>query len=204
MSVRVRTVFATALDIAAGHGLTYAGAEIAYSQAKLAEAQSHIDNALIRLDACKNFALKGAHSVCYRIADMRRYWLNVRRNGEPFDDSAFRARQSPLDYLAWHAWAARYAAQSRLWAAYRLDKEGDAARAKELLRRNLEAFEGRPDLAASSDRRFVALSRAGLAVVEHGEAGAHAWLDFLKLKWSGEWLEPLPSREPAVIWAGCA
>jgi hypothetical protein len=195
---------ATALDIAERHGLTYAAAEIAYSQAKLAEVQSNIDNALIRLDACKKFALAGAHFVCYRIADMRQYWLNVRRKGESFDYSAFRARQSPLDFLAWHAWAARYAGQSRLWAAYRLGKQGDGARAKALLRRNLEAFEERPDLATSSDRRFVALSRAGLAVVEDGEAGARAWLDFLKLNWSGAWLEPLPSREPAAIWAGCA
>ena len=204
LKLTAHQVLATALALAEKHSLTYAAAEIAYSQAKLAEAQSHIDNALIRLDACKKFAREGAHSVCYRIADVRRYWLNVRLKGEPFDYGAFRARQSPLDFLTWHAWAARYAGQSRLWAAYRLGKEGDTARAKALLRHNLEAFEGRPDLATSSDRRFVALSRAGLAVFEDGEAVAHAWLDFLKLKWAGTWLEPLPSREPAAIWAGCA
>src|SRR5262249_42315603 len=161
--------------------------EIAYSQAKLAETQSQssIANALIRLDACKKLALEGGHFVCYRIADMRRYWLSVRRNGEPFDYSAFRARQSPLDFLGWHAWAGRYAGQSRLWAAHQLGIMGDTARSKALLQHNLDAFEGRPDIATSSDRRFVGLSRAGLAVVD----SADAWQDFLKLEWSDAWLK---------------
>lgn len=194
----------TALKIAVKHELKELAAEVAYSQAKLAEAQSRFDNALVRLQACKIFAREGGHSVCHRIADMRLYWVNVRGKGEPFDYSAFRARQTPLDFLTWHAWAARYAGQSRLWAAYRLCKDGNKADAKALLWRNLEAFEGRPDLAGSSDRRFVALSRAGLAVVENREIDSHAWADFLKLEWSGAWLEPLPSREPAAIWAGCA
>jgi len=196
-----------ALRLAERHDLASVAAEIAYSQAKLAEAQSHLDNALTRLDACKTLALRGAHFVCYRIADMRRYWLNVRFKSEAFDYAAFRARQSPLDFLSWHAWAARYAGQSRLWAAYRLckdGKDGDAARAAALLRRNLEAFESRPDLATSSDRRFVALSRAGLAVVEGGEEGARIWGAFLNLEWSGAWLEQSPSREPKAIWASCS
>lgn len=48
-----------ALKVAKLHDLTYIGAEVLYSQAKLAEAQSQFNNALIRLDICKNWALAG-------------------------------------------------------------------------------------------------------------------------------------------------
>lgn len=85
----------------------------------------------------------------------------------------------------------------------RLSKGGDVQRSIALLRQNLEAFEGRSDLAESSDRRFVALSRAGLAVIDGGAETARPWQDFLSLSWSAEWLEYAPAREPAAVWAEC-
>jgi hypothetical protein len=73
-----------------------------------------------------------------------------------FDFALFTARLRKLEVLESHAWAKRYAAQSRLWAARELDRSGDQAGMRVLLDRNIISFGPLQHLVSNSDRRDAA------------------------------------------------
>jgi hypothetical protein len=111
---------------------------------------------------------------------MRLFWLAVRHEGSPYDHALFTARLRKLEFLESHAWAKRYAAQARVWAAQELDRAGDPVGMRALLMRNITSFEPLERLSSNADRRFVALSYAGLASSEAGE-NLESWTRFRSL-----------------------
>ena len=117
-----------------------------YSAAKLDEQQGDWPVARNHLAASAVSARIAGHAVCLRIAEMREFWLGVRHEGAEFEYGLFAARARQLEFLESHAWARRYAAQSRLWAARELERSGDRAGMRELLRRNIDSFELAPEI----------------------------------------------------------
>ena len=196
-----------AADVALRHGLGALGAEALYSAAKLDEFEHDWAAARDHLSAAVDRARSAGHTVCHRIAEMRAFWLSVRHEAKHFDFPLFMARLRKLEFLEWHAWARRYAAQSRLWAAHELDKLGDPAGMRVLLGRNIASFEPLRSLPSESDRRFVALSYAGLASTEAASGGGEArdpesWTRFRALDWAPAWIEAHGATDFSQFWRG--
>ena len=184
------------------------GAEALYSPAKLDETEGEWPAARDHLEQTIGRARSVGHVVCQRIAEMRVFWLGVCHQSVAFDYSLFAARLRKLEFLESHAWARRYAAQSRLWAAHVFDRAGDLAGMKDLLRRNIAAFEPIEVMSSSADRRFVALAFAGLANTEAAgganAANVESWTKFKALAWAPEWIEQHGATDPSRYWQGDA
>jgi hypothetical protein len=198
-----------AAQVAQRHDLAALGAEALYSAAKLDESESDWAAARDHLTACADRARAAGHSVCLRIAEMRSFWLGVRHEGVAFDYVLFAVRLRKLEFLESHAWARRYAAQSRLWAAHELDRTGDQDGMRRLLQRNIESFEPLRTLTSNADRRSVALSHAGLASSEAAATSGAArdqesWKRFNALDWAPGWIERHGASDPSEYWQGDA
>jgi hypothetical protein len=198
-----------AAQVAQRHALGALGAEALYSAAKLDESQGDWAAARDHLAATIERARSAGHAVCLRIAEMRAFWLGVRHGGEVFDNALFTARLRKLVFLESHAWARRYAGQSRLWAAHELDRSGDQAGMRSVLAQNIASFEPLRALSSNSDRRIVALSHAGLATSEAAARGGEArdqesWTRFGALDWATAWIEQRGAGDPSEYWRGDA
>lgn len=196
-----------AAEIARGHKFEALWAEVLYSTAKLDEVESDPAAARDHLAETVRHARAAGHVVCQRIAEMREFWFGVRHDGERFDHALFTARLRKLEFLQSHAWARRYAAQSRLWAAHALDRSGDRAGVRALLERNIATFEPLRTLSSNADRRFVALGHAGLASIEEAAGGGAAqeqksWTQFKALDWAPAWIEERSAADPLKYWRG--
>jgi tetratricopeptide (TPR) repeat protein len=198
-----------AAQVARHHELVALEAEALYSTAKLDEFEGDVAAARDHLSATVERARPAGHAVCLRIAEMRLFWLNVHYGDEVFDHALFMARLRKLEFLESHAWARRYAAQSRLWGAHELDRAGDNAGIRRLLDRNVASFGPLQALSSNADRRLVALSHAGLANTEAAQAGGDArnqesWKRFRTLDWAPAWIENYGADDPFEIWRGDA
>jgi hypothetical protein len=198
-----------AAEVAQRNHLGALGAEALYSTAKLDEVESDWAAARDHLVATAERARSAGHAVCLRIAEMRMFWLGVRHEHEPFDYAIFSVRLRRLEFLESHAWARRYAAQSRLWAAHELDRAGDQLGMRSLLQRTIESFEPLRTLSSNADRRSVALSHAGLATSEAAATGGVArdqesWQRFNALDWVLDWIEQYRVNDPSEYWRGDA
>ncbi len=200
--VAAETLLAEALDLAEHHVLIGVDAEVAYSMAKLAEVRGDggawSREAVSRLSKCARLAKAAGHHVLLRIAELRRFRLQVQVGDRSLDADIFRALVRPLDYLGWHAWAVRYAGQARLWAARRIADVADVPGAIGLLRCNVLALAGRPALSGTSDRANLARTFAGLAVLD---SVGGAWTEFQRLDWAPSWLNEHGSPSPESIWS---
>jgi hypothetical protein len=87
-----------------------------------------------------------------------------------WDEATYRAYQLPLDFLDWHLWGVRYAAQCRLRGARRLITAGANYAARASLRRTRDIFSARAILSGKSDRATRARAAAGLAALGEQEA----------------------------------
>jgi hypothetical protein len=180
-------------------------AEAMYSAAKLDEGDKDWAAARDHLAATIESARSSGHAVCLRIAEMRVFWLNVHHEDGAFDFALFTARLRKLEVLESHAWAKRYAAQSRLWAARELDRSEDQAGMRVLLDRNIISFGPLQHLASNSDRRFIALSYAGLAFSEAATAQGEgidqeSWKVFMALDWAPKWVKDNNTDKPSEYW----
>jgi len=198
-----------AAQVAQRHALGALGAEALYSAAKLDESEGDWAAARDHLAATVERARLAGHPVCLCIAEMRRFWLGVRHEGAGYDHALFMARSRKLEFLESHAWARRYAAQSRLWAALELERAGDQAGMRSLLGRNIASFEPLRALSSNADRRLVALSHAGLATSEAASRGGKArdqesWTRFRALDWATGWIEQRGAGDPSEYWRGGA
>ncbi len=180
-------------------------AEVAYSMAKLMEVRTDgagwSGEAVSYLRRCAELAKTARHHVLLRIAQLRLFRLQVRLGDRAFDAEVFRSFVQPLEYLGWHAWAARYAGQARLWATRRLAEGGDVAGAIGLLRRNVLALAGQHALDGTSDRANLARTFAGLALLQ--PAGGH-WAEFQRIEWAPSWLEEHGRPSLEGIWSEVA
>jgi hypothetical protein len=207
--VEARSHLVRAAGLARKHQLLALKAEALYSTAKLDECERDWQGARAHLEEAAESSRAAGHFVCLRIAEMRTFWLGVRHQGLAFDHALFVTRLRKLEFLQSHAWARRYAAQSRLWAAHLLDAAGDLSGVRVLLARNIAAFEPLTALSSNADRRLVALSQAGLAKCEaaasDGEARlAEGWTRFKMLGWAADWIMRQGADNPAEYWQGDA
>jgi hypothetical protein len=185
---------------AQGARLPALAAEVKYSQSKLVE-RNDPASAIQVLDICIQLAMEAKHFVLYRIAMLRQYWVRVRRLGKGFDLAEFRAVHSPTEYTSWHAWAARVAAQSRLWAARKLQERHDERAAIELLTLNQDDVPTRAERGGSSDRRMLAQTYAGLAVMSSAADREAVWSAFLQIPWVAQSGEKDAFGTPEAVWA---
>jgi hypothetical protein len=185
-----------AVKICDEHGLERAACDVVYSRAKLSETGGDAGAALGQLNDCMSRAARSRYFLVYRIADARRLWTQVRLMGVEFNEGEFQAIQRALEFFDWHVWAARFAMQTRLWAAKRFAKGGDAERAVSLLARNRDEYLRRPALVARSDRVKYWRTCAGLAVLDQAMIGARAWDEFKRESWAADFGE----AEPQIVW----
>jgi hypothetical protein len=200
-----RGYLSRAAQVAERHALGALGAEAQYSAAKLDESEEDWAAAADHLADAIGRAHLAGHAVCLRIAEMRTFWLGVRHQGRVFDYPLFTARLRKLEFLESHAWARRYAGQSRLWAAQELERSSDQGGMRSLLARNIASFEPLRVLSSNSDRRLVALSHAGLATSEAASRGGEArdqesWRRFRALDWATSWIEQRGAGDPSEYW----
>jgi tetratricopeptide (TPR) repeat protein len=196
-----------AVQLAQRNELVALGAEALYSAAKLDESEGDWAAARDHLSETINRARSVGHVVCLRIAEMRVFWLSVRREGADFDHALFTARLRKLELLESHAWARRYAAQSRVWAAHELDRMGDQDGMRSLLVRNIASFEPLRAVSSNADRQLIALTLAGLASTEATSGDAEtgdreSWKRFNALNWAAAWVERHGIGDPSKIWRG--
>ncbi|MBX9778549.1 MAG: hypothetical protein K2Y71_29600 [Xanthobacteraceae bacterium] len=175
------------------HRLTEIRCDILYSQAKLAEKEANIQGAINFLTDCAAEARQCSYEVAHRIADARRYWLEVRRQDRQWDAATFRAYQQPLDFLDWHLWAVRYGAQSRLWGARRFADSNAQEAACAALHRTREQYQRRAVLSGKSDKATLARACAGLAVL-----GMRRPWDELAMR---DDMQQWSTRSAAEVWA---
>lgn len=199
-----RDTLLQALGRARALGELQLAADVAYSLAKLDETQRDYGAALRQLELCAALALESKYYLALRLAELRQFWIGVQRLERPFEWLSFRARQNPIDYLSWHAWARRYGAQSRLWAAARLAPAERTPEAVQLLQDNLATLGERYDMESNSDRNTLTRTYAGLAVLQ---SDSPHWTHFLQLPWAEDWLQTLatpthPEPTPASLWQG--
>lgn len=179
--------------------------EVLYSMAKLDELEGDWAAAEEHLAATVSQARSAGHVVCERIAAMRLFRLSVTSARETFNFVTFSGKVRRLEYSSSHAWAFRYAAQSRVWAAYHLEALNDERRMEDLLERNVGFAAWNQDRRAGSDRQNLALSFAGLASAEAKSTGrpaaeTNAWQRFLALSWAATWCDETGNRDPADYW----
>lgn len=179
--------------------------EVLYSTAKLDELEGDWAAAEEHLAATVSQARSAGHVVCERIAVMRLYRLSVTSGREAFDFVSFSGKLRRLEFSGSHAWAFRYASQSRVWAAYRLEALNDDRRMADLLERNVGFSAWNQDRRAGSDQRNLASSFAGLAGAEARATGrpaaeTDAWQRFLALGWAAAWRDETGNSDPADYW----
>jgi hypothetical protein len=182
------------------HGLGPLLAEILYCKAKLDEVRSDWVASRAHLTEAAARAAESGHAVCGAIAKMRLFWLACRHEGVAFEFAFFASLLRPLAFCESHAWARRYAAQSRIWAAHILEAAADLAGAAALLSANLNAAGTPQDIVSDGDRRLLALSHAGLSVVGGADAAGTAWARFTELTWAADWARGREILDPARYW----
>lgn len=160
-------------------GFAELGCDIEYSLAKLAEREGDYPSAIRHLKLCSRDAWNTGYTLVRRIADARIYWTSVRRMDEPFSLASFQAIQRPLEFLEDHAWAARYAITSRLWAALCLANLGNRAPAVLLLTKNLRKYAEHRSLKSATDVKNLARCCAGLLLLDEDGAVQHVWGDVI-------------------------
>jgi hypothetical protein len=168
------------------HKFTQLRCDVLYSQAKLAEQQGNFQSAANFLSDCVADARQCRYEVSHRIAEARRHWLGIHHLGKQWDGATFHAYQRPLDFLDWHLWAVRYAAQSRLRGARRFVASGAEATARVALQRTHELFRERSVLSGESDKRILAVACAGLAALGITEPWAELAARNDMQKWSAK------------------
>jgi hypothetical protein len=182
---------AAALDVAA---------EAAYSLAKLHEVEGRLGPALESLGACAELARQGQYGLLFRLAELRKFWVGVRRKGEAFDAGRFRSLQLPLESFVDHAWAARYAFQSRIWAARCLEADNHIAAAFELLETLSLEYDRGPRLSAASDLEKRVITAAGQHVMAGRLNRPSGWLAFAATPPIAAWLQARGGIAPETIW----
>ncbi|RWP58614.1 hypothetical protein [Mesorhizobium sp.] len=188
-----RSHIARGLELADEHQLHQLACDTLYSRAKLAEREGNLQFAIDTLSDCAARARAAGYEVALRIAEMRGYWLAISHQNRPWDAATFQSYQAPLDYLDWHLWALRYAAQSRLWGAKQLMIAGDPQGAISVLRRISDVFKSREVLSGRSDRATYARTCAGLATL--GEDAS--WNAMISAPGMDQWA----GRQANEVWA---
>jgi hypothetical protein len=193
-----------AIEVAQKHELDALAAEVLYTTAKLDEVELDWAAARDHLSQAVEKGRSANHAVCLRIAEMRLYWLGVRHEGQVHDQALFLARLRRLEFLEAHAWARRYAAQSRIWAARQLEQGHRGAEMQSVLERNIAAFDQSGRISSDADLRLVALSYAGLASYEIAAGGGttqhqDGWRQFKAAAADRGWRDA-GTDDPSAYW----
>ena len=161
-------------------GFAKLGCDIEYSLAKLSEREGDYSSAIHHLKLCSRDAWDAGYTLLRRIADARLYWTGVRKMAEPFSLASFYAIQRPLEFLEQHAWAARYAIRSRLWAALKVANGGNRSLAVVLLICNLKIYAEHRSLNSATDLKNLSRSCAGLLLLDEDGTAQQVWGDVIR------------------------
>lgn len=188
------------IDAAKFFELYALASECTYSLAKLEESAGKPDIAVSELDRCAELAIKANHPLAHRIARLRQYRVRVQYQDHPFDDAAFLGIIRPLDTMIDHAWAARYAAQSRIWAARQAYQKGEYNVAAVYLRDVVSITLEVAALSTTADLPTVITAHAGLRAIAEKTNLAFDWNGFAARSEVSDWLAA-NKNNPDQIWA---
>lgn len=189
-----------AIDVAKQFGLHALASECAYSLAKLEESADTSDIAISALDRCAELAINAKHPLVHRIARLRQYRVRVQHQDHDFDDAAFRGLLRPLDAMTDHAWAARYTAQSRIWAARKVYETSEYDLAAGYLDDVVSMAQDLAGLSTVADLSTLIAAKAGLRAVAEKMGIAFDWEGFAAQSDVAEWLSAR-MLNPEEIWA---
>lgn len=167
-----------AIAVAKDFALLALAAECTYSLAKLEESSGTPDVAISTLDKCAQLATDAKFPLAFRIARLRQYRIRVQYQGHGFDHAAFRGLIRPLDAMIAHAWAARYSAQSRNWAARRSYETGDYENGAKYLTEVLSIAGEVPGLSTVADLFTLITAHSGLKAIAGKTGTGSAWDEF--------------------------
>ncbi|WP_192355970.1 CHAT domain-containing protein [Mesorhizobium mediterraneum] len=188
------------IDAAKHFELLALASECAYSLAKLEESVGTPNVAISELDRCAELAIEAKHPLVHRIARLRQYRVRVQYQGHTFDDAAFRSLIRPLDAMIDHAWAARYTAQSRNWAAKRGYEMGEYDLAAGYLHDVVSIAREIPGLSTAADLLTLVTAYSGLRAMAHKRGSAFDWDGFATRPDVAEWLA-VRKINPERLWA---
>ncbi|MEX3954174.1 CHAT domain-containing protein [Paraburkholderia sp. EG287B] len=161
-------------------------AELAYQRVKLAETRGDTSQRCAELlQVCVKRAHDTGNGMTAAIAAARLFWLGDDRNV-----AEWRRIERRLAPYHWHGWALRTLVNGRIRMARTLAQAGDAAAALTLLRQSKIELDARPGYDRGTDRRRIAETLGGIAVVsddanERESARAAA----AGKDWIPQWLE---------------
>lgn len=169
---------AEAVAVAQQWSLLALASECLYSLAKLEESEGRPDVAINELNRCIASAKEAHYPLSHRIAQLRRYRVSVTHQGSGYDETAFRSLLRPLDALTDHAWAARYSAQSRMWAGTLLYRRGEYEPALQYLRDVVKMTNELPALSTKADLATLISANVGLRIVADKAGQPFSWSEF--------------------------
>ncbi|PII39427.1 hypothetical protein T190_05575 [Sinorhizobium meliloti CCBAU 01290] len=187
------------IEAAKHFGLHALASECAYSLAKLEESAGSPDIAISALDRCAELAIEAKHPLVHRIARLRQYRVRVQYQGHAFDDAAFRGLIRPLDAMIDHAWAARYSAQSRIWAARQTYETGEYDLPSGYLREVISIAQDVPGLSTAADLPMLITANAGLRAIAEKTGSGFDWEGFAARSHVAEWLAA-KKINPEQLW----
>jgi hypothetical protein len=200
--LEARALLVAGEALAIQNGQNHVLCELLYSAAKLDEVLEDWHAAQDHLTRAANAATTAENWVCKAIAEMRLLMLRADHFDQPFDIGLFELRLQRLAFADSHAWARRFAALSRLWAARRLALSGNRDRARTLVQTNIASIRAPATLQAGGDRRVLAESYAGLDFLTPQEVADRPWSIFKAIPWAEDWLAQHGGNDREHYWDG--